>query len=105
MKKPANWDSIQVPSGETYKQLPAGGYVCKIISASVDKTMSGAERLNIKFDISEGEYKNFFGEKALIYYGRMGEGSELQLKYLEQKKEVETLLKKINNSNTSTSSV
>ena len=50
-------------------------------------------------------YKNFFGEKALIYYGRMGEGSELQLKYLEQKKEVETLLKKINNSNTSTSSV
>ena len=63
MKKPANWDSIQVPSGETYKQLPAGGYVCKIISASVDKTMSGAERLNIKFDISEGEYKNFFGEQ------------------------------------------
>lgn len=50
-------------------------------------------------------YKNFFGEKALIYFGRMGEGSELQLKYLEQKKEVETLLKKINISNTSTSSV
>ena len=50
-------------------------------------------------------YKNFFGEKALIYYGRMDEASELQLKYLEQKKEVETLLKKINNSNTSTSSV
>lgn len=37
-------------------------------------------------------YKKFFGEKALIYYGRMGEGSELQLKYADQKSEVERLL-------------
>ena len=37
-------------------------------------------------------YKKFFGEKALVYYSRMGEGSELQLKYLEQKLEVEKLL-------------
>lgn len=37
-------------------------------------------------------YIKFFGEKALIYYSRMGEGSELQLKYLEQKLEVEKLL-------------
>lgn len=40
-------------------------------------------------------YKNFFGEKALIYYERMGEGSELQSKYLEQKLEVEKLLQDI----------
>ena len=63
MKKPTNWDSIQVPTGEKFRQLPPGGYVCKIISASVDKTMSGAERLNLRFDISEGEYKGFFGEQ------------------------------------------
>ncbi len=50
-------------------------------------------------------YKNFFGEKALIYYGRMGEGSELQAKYLEQKIEVEKLLQELKNSDTSTSSV
>lgn len=37
-------------------------------------------------------YIKLFGEKALIYYSRMGEGSELQLKYLEQKLEVEKLL-------------
>lgn len=37
-------------------------------------------------------YKKFFGEKALIYYARMGEGSELQQKYAEQKLEVESLL-------------
>jgi len=40
-------------------------------------------------------YIKFFGEKALIYYSRMGEGSELQLKYLEQKIEVEKLLESI----------
>ena len=37
-------------------------------------------------------YKKFFGEKALIYYSRMGEGSELQFKYLVQKLEVDKLL-------------
>lgn len=42
-------------------------------------------------------YKKFFGEKALIYYSRMGEGSAMQQKYAEQKKEVENLLQDIKN--------
>ena len=37
-------------------------------------------------------HKKFFGEKALEYYKRMGENSELQQKYLEQKVEVESLI-------------
>ncbi|MDR2234732.1 MAG: hypothetical protein LBE92_01285 [Chryseobacterium sp.] len=37
-------------------------------------------------------HKKFFGGKALEYYKRMGEGSEMQLKYAEQKKEVEHLM-------------
>ncbi|MGZ5263220.1 MAG: hypothetical protein ACXWCF_05455 [Kaistella sp.] len=37
-------------------------------------------------------HKKFFGEKALEYYRRMGEGSELQEKYKEQKLEVENLI-------------
>ena len=37
-------------------------------------------------------HKKFFGEKALEYYKRMGENSELQQKYSEQKKEVEDLI-------------
>ncbi len=36
-----------------------------------------------------------FAEKALEYYRRMGEGSELQTKYAEEKVEVENLLVKI----------
>lgn len=39
--------------------------------------------------------KKEFAEKALIYYKRMGEGSELQLKYANQKKEVEDYLEKL----------
>lgn len=37
-------------------------------------------------------HKKFFGEKALEYYRRMGEGSELQEKYKEQKMEVASLI-------------
>lgn len=37
-------------------------------------------------------HKKFFAEKLLEYYKRMGENSELQLKYAEQKLEVETLI-------------
>lgn len=37
-------------------------------------------------------HKKFFGEKALEYYKRMGENSELQRKYSTQKIEVEKLI-------------
>ncbi|WP_395043361.1 hypothetical protein [Flavobacterium sp.] len=37
-------------------------------------------------------HKKAFANKAFDYYNRMGEGSELQLKYAEQKKEVENLI-------------
>lgn len=37
-------------------------------------------------------YIKQFGAKALEYYRRMGENSELQTKYAEQKKEVEDLI-------------
>jgi hypothetical protein len=37
-------------------------------------------------------HKKFFASKGLEYYNRMGEGSELQSKYAEQKKQVEDLI-------------
>jgi len=37
-------------------------------------------------------HKRFFANKAYDYYRRMGEGSELQLKYADQKKEIEDLI-------------
>ncbi|MEY8758321.1 hypothetical protein [Chryseobacterium tongliaoense] len=40
-------------------------------------------------------HKKFFGNKALEYYRRMGEGSELQQKYAERKTEVEQLIQEL----------
>ena len=37
-------------------------------------------------------HKRLFAEKAYSYYKRMGEGSELQAKYANQKKEIEDLI-------------
>ena len=42
-------------------------------------------------DVS-GFHKKFLGEKALEYYRRMGENSDLQNKYAEQKKKIEGLI-------------
>ncbi|MCW3160608.1 hypothetical protein [Chryseobacterium oryctis] len=42
-------------------------------------------------DVSD-YHRKFFGNKALEYYKRMGEGSELQQKYAEQKIEIEQLI-------------
>ncbi|MBU8883474.1 hypothetical protein KSK37_10300 [Kaistella sp. DKR-2] len=40
-------------------------------------------------------HKKFFGEKALEYYRRMGENSELQESYKEQKLEIEALISSV----------
>lgn len=40
-------------------------------------------------------HKKFFASKALEYYKRMGEGSDLQKKYAEQKIEVEQLINQL----------
>ena len=40
-------------------------------------------------------HKKFFGEKALEYYKRVGENSELQKKYAEKKKEVELFIQSL----------
>ena len=40
-------------------------------------------------------HKKFFGEKALEYYRRMGENSELQVKYAKEKIEVGDLISQI----------
>ena len=42
--------------------LPAGGYVAKILNAKVEE-YSWGEVLVISFDISEGEYKDFFSKQ------------------------------------------
>lgn len=43
-----------------YPRLPAGGYICKILGAKVEKSKKGNDMLVLALDICEGDYKDFF---------------------------------------------
>lgn len=51
------------PVGE-YQKLPVGGYVCRINNAVVIDN-NDKEILQIKYDIYEGEYKDFFSNQFI----------------------------------------
>lgn len=55
-----DYDSVQVGGG---KALPKGGYICKIIKARMTKSSQGLPMVEALFDICEGEYANYFGDK------------------------------------------
>ena len=63
MRQINNWNDIKAV-GEA-RELPVGGYVCKIMGAEV-KTFDGKngsfEQLHISIDVAEGEYKGFYAE-------------------------------------------
>ena len=58
MKKISGYDKIQ--EGGSFKKLPVGGYVVKILDAT---DVPEKEYLIISFDVAEGEYKGFFAEE------------------------------------------
>ena len=62
MQKYNDWDKIQAASGET-QTLPAGNYICKIMSAKIvryDGKNGKFDKLEISVDIDEGEFKGFY---------------------------------------------
>lgn len=56
----SDYDSVQVGGS---KALPKGGYICKIIKARMTKSADNLPMLEALFDICEGEYSNYFGDK------------------------------------------
>lgn len=54
-----DYDSVQVGG----KALPSGGYICRIIKAQLTKSSKGLPMVEALFDICEGEYANYFGDK------------------------------------------
>ena len=56
-----DYDSIQVGGGS--KALPAGGYICRIIKARITESSNKLPMVEALFDICEGEYANYFGDK------------------------------------------
>lgn len=62
MEKPRDYDNVQ--GYGDYAKLPAGGYVCRIMS--VEETVSkakGSQMIVISLDIAEGEYKDFYAAR------------------------------------------
>ena len=58
MKKPADYDSISIGS----TQLPAGGYVCKIMQVKETQSKAGRDMLVVSFDIAEGDNKDHYSK-------------------------------------------
>ena len=57
IRKPNNWNEVQEFTDR--QKLPLGAYVCKIKQVRVQDNSFGSQ-LCMLFDISEGEYANFF---------------------------------------------
>lgn len=63
--KPINgWNEVKAPT--EFVELPAGGYVCKIMNAEVEtfKSQDGStfEKLKVSIDIAEGDFANYYAE-------------------------------------------
>jgi len=59
MKKPEGYDDVQAFTGD-FQVLPAGGYVCRIISAKEVTSQNGNDMLEIEFDVDKGEFKDIY---------------------------------------------
>lgn len=59
MEKIKGYDEAEALTGE-YEILEAGGYICKIVNAKVEKSKTNKDMLVIAFDISEGDHKDYF---------------------------------------------
>lgn len=59
MEKLEGYEEAQALTGE-YEVLEAGGYICKIRRANVEKSSTGKRMLVIAFDIAEGEHEGYY---------------------------------------------
>lgn len=61
MKPFKNWADVKAPT--EFNKLPMGGYLCRIMKAEVTQTRSGDEMLVVNFDITDGEYKDYYANE------------------------------------------
>ena len=53
------YKSAEARSDGGFERLPAGGYVCKIVSV---EDVTASDYLSVVFDIAEGDYKGFYSD-------------------------------------------
>ncbi len=66
MKKFGGYDDAkkQAQASGGIGRLPAGAYVCKVIGVKYEVGENGnSDRIQLQFDISEGDFKDFFHEQ------------------------------------------
>lgn len=59
MKPINNWENVQEMGGEI-ENIPAGAYVCEVKKAEEKQNRNGGSRLEISFDVCEGDYREWF---------------------------------------------
>lgn len=58
-----NWDKVTPMMDGEGNKLPAGGYICRIKSAEETTSKAGNRMLEIRFDIAEGQYADYYLNK------------------------------------------
>ncbi len=56
-------DYHEVREAGNYIRLPDGGYICKIMSLTEEKTRTGRDAIYVSLDIAEGEYKGHYANE------------------------------------------
>lgn len=62
IKKMSDYNEVSGFGQSDFKPLPKGGYICRIIMAEETQSSSGKPMLHIAFDITEGEFTDYFND-------------------------------------------
>ncbi len=54
------WNANKAAQPGEFTNLPAGGYVCKIVDSEFTTSKAGNDMLNLKLDIAEGDFANYY---------------------------------------------
>lgn len=54
------WNANKAAKPGEFSNLPAGGYVCKIVDSEFTMSKNGNDMLVLNVDIAEGDYANYF---------------------------------------------
>lgn len=72
----SDYDKVKV--GGEFRGLPSGGYVCIVKKAQMSANRDGLPMIEVRVDIFEGEYKNYFSD---LYKDRIGRDPEARWPY------------------------
>ena len=72
----SDYDEVKV--GSDFTALPAGGYVCIIKKAQMTTNSNGLPMIEVRVDIFEGEYRNYFSD---LFKDRFAKDPEAKYPY------------------------